>query len=221
MARGQFGKTMDDLFRRGQWERARKLLRAELAKEPDNHWLWTQLGVTFYEQRRYREALPLFLRSRKIVPDCPLTLWNLAGTLDALGKRAQAARIYTWLLQSEISPKEDPCWENNEWAEALKADCLYRLGVIRERRGRRQEAEKCYRQYLDLLLLGVNGSYTPEDVTRRIRALHPNGGPRGVSVEIRKAARSTLRASNGALATRRPRRLSRSKLGGLPRSRSK
>src|SRR5947208_676537 len=123
MAQSRLSKTIDDLFRRGQWEKARKLLRAEIAKELDNHWLWTQLGVTFYEERRYRDALQLFLKSREIVPDCPLTLWNLAGSLDALGKHSEAARLYTWLLRSQTTPDHDPCWESDEWADALKADC--------------------------------------------------------------------------------------------------
>ena len=99
---------IDDLFARGEWEEARRLLEKEREKAPDNHWVLTQLGVTLYEQQRYEEALPLFLASLKIVPDCPLTLWNLAGTLAALGKHAGAMRIYAWLLQSDRSPEDDP-----------------------------------------------------------------------------------------------------------------
>jgi tetratricopeptide (TPR) repeat protein len=87
-------KTLSDrtnhLFQRRKWAQARKLLEKEKEKDPKSHWVLTQLAVTYYEQRKYAKALQLLLRSRKILPDCPLTLWNLAGTLDALGKHAHA-----------------------------------------------------------------------------------------------------------------------------------
>ncbi len=186
---------INDLFQRGEWEAARRLLVREQDKEPANHWVLTQLGVTFYEQRRYEEALPLFLASRKIVPDCPLTLWNLAGTLDALGKHAQAMRIYTSLLQSNKSPEDDPCWESVEWANALKTDCVYRLGVCFQHLGKKRKAEFCYQQFLNLLSLGIEATYSIDDVKRQMRDLQGKGRTRGVESEVRKTVQATLQAS--------------------------
>src|SRR5581483_5579402 len=119
---------------------ARKLLAGELAKEPDHHWLLTQIGVTLYEQRRYAEALRRFVAALEIVADCPLTLWNLAGTLDAMGKPAAAIPIYSWLLESDRSPADDACWESREWTDALKTDCVYRLGVCLQHLGKKDAA---------------------------------------------------------------------------------
>jgi tetratricopeptide (TPR) repeat protein len=102
--------------------------------------------------------LPFFQAALAIVPDCPLALWNLAGTLDALGKPAEAIPLYTWLLESDKSPEEDPCWESREWTESLKADCVYRLGVCFEHLGQVEKAEECYRQYLNLLLSRIRGT---------------------------------------------------------------
>ena len=42
-----FSDKINDLFRRRQWEKARELLEKEREKAPENHWLLTQLGVTF------------------------------------------------------------------------------------------------------------------------------------------------------------------------------
>jgi hypothetical protein len=195
MARNKLDDKVNDLFHRGEWEAARTVLERERERDPDNHWVLTQLGVTLYEQRRYREALKLFLASLKIVPDCPLALWNLAATLDALGRSADAVRIYTWLLQSDKTPEEDPCWESKEWTEALKADCVYRLGVCFRHLGKRRKAENCYRQYLTLLSIGIDGTYSIDDVRDEIRALNgvlKNGGP---ASELRKVVNSTLQAS--------------------------
>jgi tetratricopeptide (TPR) repeat protein len=215
MTGDQFSDKIGTLFRRGAWETARKLLQRERDKDPDNHWLLTQLGVTFYEQGRYDEALPYFRESLRIVPDCPLTLWNLAGTLDALGRSREAIPIYAWLLASEKSPADDPCWESREWADALKADCAYRLAVCFEHLGKKGNAERWYRQYVDLLLKGIDGSYAIEDAMLRIRGLHVNGNHGGREGEVRKAVKATLQASGIEPRKARRRPLPDLKLGKL------
>ena len=186
---------INDLFHRKKWDAARKLLELARKKDPNSHWLLTQLGVTLYEQGKYKDALKMFLASQKIVPDCPLTLWNLAGALDALGKYPAAKRIYTWLLESKTSPDDDPCWESKEWTAALKADAVYRLGVCFQHLNEKRKAEHCYRQYLDLLLVGIDGTYSAEDVTKRIRSLHQSDKTNGAADELRKRVESTLRGS--------------------------
>src|SRR5262245_53861348 len=115
MARATFSDRINTLFEQEAWEEARRLLENKQAQDPESHWVLTQLGVTYYEERQYEEAKRLFEKSLKIVADCPLTLWNLAGALDALGKHSAAKRIYTWLLACKKSPEEDPCWESEEW----------------------------------------------------------------------------------------------------------
>lgn len=99
---------INTLFQGAQWAKARQLLEREREKAPMDHWVLTQLGVTYYEERLYKEALALFERSRELVLDCPLTLWNLAGTIDVLGLHAEALEIYSGLLRSKHSSKDDP-----------------------------------------------------------------------------------------------------------------
>src|SRR5436305_1817161 len=97
---------INELFQQCKWEEARDILERERERNPDSHWVLTQLGVTFYEQLKYRDALKIFVASLNLLSDCPLTLWNLAGTLDSLGKHADAMRIYSWLLQSKRTAEE-------------------------------------------------------------------------------------------------------------------
>ncbi len=184
--------SIEQLLERGAWSAARKVLERELHGDPANHWLLTQLGVTYYEQRRYKRALDLFRESHAIVDDCPLTLWNLAGALDALGKHTQAIRIYRSLLTSNKSPADDPCWESETWANSLKANCVYRVGACFEHLGRPRKAALCYHQYLNVLLSGIEGLYSAEDVTRRIRNLGLGRDGDGAKRELRKAVRATL-----------------------------
>ena len=141
MAKKTFSDRINGLFRKSDWKTARKLLEDERENDPKSHWLLTQLGVTFYEQRRYRDSLQLFLASQRIKDDCPLTLWHLAGAYDAIGEHRKAIKTFSRLLQSKTSPEKDPCWESKQWTDKLKTNVVYRLGVCFQHLGENDLAE--------------------------------------------------------------------------------
>ncbi len=188
-------KSIERLLEKEDWTEARKLLQEELVSQPENHWLLTQVGVTLYEQRKYRQALKWFHESLQVVADCPLTLWNLAGTLDALGKPAAAIPIYTWLLTSKKTTQDDFCWETEEWSQDLKTDCLYRLGLCFEHSGIADSAEHCYREYINLLLIGMNGSYPLEEAAQKVQKVNPLSPSRQHGKGLRAVINSALRDS--------------------------
>jgi len=175
-----------------EWEKVRALIRRELTRTPADHWLLTQLGVTLYEEGRYSEALKPLVESWQIVPDCPLTLWNLAGTLIAIGKPELALSIYSWILGSSKTSDDDACWESTDWTEALKTDCVYRLGTCLQRLGQSQQAAVCFRQYVELLLSESKGTYSIEDVSRQLHQVNGNGKPHR-DRQIRGAISAVLR----------------------------
>lgn len=191
MASSRVGKQIDRLIMAERWEEARAVIAKALQKEPDSHWLLTQLAETYYEQRQYRKALELLLQSRKIVPDCPLTLWHLAGTLDALGQGGEAIGLFIWLLRSQRTAVKDPCWESEEWTAALKTDCVYRLGLCFKHAGRVEQAAFCLRKYLYLLSLGAPGSYPVEEVQQHLHEL-PESNWEAVEEELRETADQVL-----------------------------
>ncbi len=195
MAQKLLNESIDDLIGREAWSEARDRIEIELADEPDNHWLLTQLAVTLYEEGLYREALRPLSRSLQIVPDCPLTLWNLAGTLDALGESVDAIRIYLWILNNSKGPEDDPCWESLVWTESLQVDCVYRLGESFGRLGDARAAEVCYRRYIDLGLAGLRGSYSLDDASDAIQDLRPTNGTRKLWRDVRRTLDSTIRGS--------------------------
>ena len=199
----KFSKTITDLFRREEWERARELLEKEREKNPKSHWILTQLGVTLYEQRAYRKALEFFLASYRILPDCPLTLWNLAGAFDAMGECSKAMLIYTWLLKSKKTAADDPCWESAKWTDALKADCVYRLGACFQKLGNEKQAEHCYRQYLELAMNGVEGIYSTADATQRVRQLRESRAAGVGANQVRRVLKSALKDIPGVSAAHR------------------
>lgn len=66
------------------------------------------------------------------------------------------------------------------------------MGGCLESLNQTAQAEICYRNYLELLLAGAEGSYSVEEVAQKIREVH--GAPRngGVRKEIQKAIASTV-----------------------------
>jgi tetratricopeptide (TPR) repeat protein len=172
MAAGKIGKRIDDLIMAERWKDARALIEKALVTEPNSHWLLAQLGETYYEQQDYKKALRYLLDAFKIVPDCPLTLWHLAGTLDALGEHGVAVGLYTWLLESKKTPEDDSCWESVEWTDSLKTDCVYRLGLCFKHSGRDKLADYCLRRYISLQSMGHTGSYSVKDAKKQLQALH-------------------------------------------------
>jgi tetratricopeptide (TPR) repeat protein len=215
MSTNKTSQEIDDLIDREEWGNARALIEKELAKAPNDHWLLTQLAETYYEQRRYKKALELLLKSRAIGSDCPLTLWHLAGTLDALEYHTGAIRIFSWLLKSKRSAEDDPCWESKEWTDALKTDCVYRIGVCYQHLGRKDKAKPYFQRYIAILSAGALGSYPIEDAMRRIRELQ-SAKPEKVQDELRKAVNLVSKSSaNGTRATKHPPRLDAKKLREL------
>lgn len=87
-------KEIEKRIESENWRGARKLIRAALREEPNNHWLVTRLGLTYHEERKYKKALVYEERALALATHCPLVLWDYAGTLDMLGQTKPAINIY-------------------------------------------------------------------------------------------------------------------------------
>ncbi len=197
MATSKVGERINGLIEAEQWEDARALIEKTLKREPRSHWLLTQLGETHYEQREYKKALEVLLRAWEVLSDCPLTLWHLAGTLDALGDHSEAIRLYTWLLRSTKTPEDDSCWESAEWTDALKTDCVFRMGLCFKHLNRNQLAAHCFRKYIDIFSLGCEGSYTLEDARKLLQESHQSNRE-AVEQEFQETANWALQTSGEA-----------------------
>src|SRR5881628_249560 len=90
---------VEALIRGGRWRAARKAIRAELKHTPEHHWLLTRLGTTYYEERKYVTALRYVERALRMVPKCPLVLWDYAGSLQMLGRHREAMSVYSRLIR--------------------------------------------------------------------------------------------------------------------------
>jgi tetratricopeptide (TPR) repeat protein len=154
------------------WPKARRLIREELRKNRDDHWLLTRLSLTYYEQKQYRKSLQYVTQALQIAPYCPLAVWDYAGTLDMLNRKKKALQVFQWPIGwGEKAIAYNECGEGIRFARSLIADCYYRVARIHEERRERGKAMSAYRQHLLRRKRGVRSIYPLSDVRRKFAAL--------------------------------------------------
>lgn len=155
-----------------EWVRARQLIRQELRRRRDDHWLLTRLSLTYYEQKKYKKSLQYVVEALQIAPYCPLAVWDYAGTLEMLKRKKKALQIYRWLIGwGEETIAYGECGEGIRSARSLIADCYYRIARIYEERGERRKALRAYRQHLLRRKPGVRSIYPLAQVKQQVAAL--------------------------------------------------
>jgi tetratricopeptide (TPR) repeat protein len=151
---------------------ARALLQARLDAEPDSHWVLTRLGTTYYEERRYEDALRFALRAHELAPKCPLVLWDLAGTREMLDHDDEALRLYDRLIERGVEQiATDECGEGRAWARGLVADAHYRRARILWAAGHRRAALRAFDAHLAMRGPGCRSIYDLKTVRSERAAL--------------------------------------------------
>jgi tetratricopeptide (TPR) repeat protein len=134
------GKDISKAIREERYKDAAKLIRKALKTEPDSHWLWERLSTACYEQRQYGLSIRYAWKAVHIAPNCPLSLWSLAGSLEMYGRHNGknlgfldiAIKTYKVLLGmgwKKIVELED-CYETEFAAKGMLNDARYRLALI-------------------------------------------------------------------------------------------
>jgi tetratricopeptide (TPR) repeat protein len=164
-------EEIERLIAAEDWRGARRVIRAALRHEPDDHWLLTRLALTHYEEFDYSRALECDQQAFALAPCCPLVLWGLAGSLDMLGRTAEAVAIYRRILRrGKESLAYGPCGEGMARARGLYADSLYRISRCYAREGRRRLALRYLERHLDERGPGCHSIYPLADM--RLHAKH-------------------------------------------------
>jgi predicted Zn-dependent protease len=165
-------QAIEDAIRTSRWEKARRLIRSELQRTPEDHWLWTRLSLTYYEQFRYRRALQYSQKALRLAPKCPLVLWDYAGDLDMLGRKPEAMRIYRKLVRlGPHSIAYGQCGEGLGRARGLVADSLYRLALCYRDLGQHRKAVDYLQEHLQQRGPGCHSIYRIDEVRGELRRL--------------------------------------------------
>jgi tetratricopeptide (TPR) repeat protein len=164
-------RAIETAIKKEDWKRARRLVRAALRQQPDSHWLIARLALTYYEEHNYEHSLTIAEQARKTAPHCPLVLWELAGSLDMLGRHRTAIAIYRRLIRRGVeSITFGDCGEGLAWARGLIADCWYRVARCQHKVGRRADAVRGYERHLAMRGPGCRSIYALHDVRKELFA---------------------------------------------------
>jgi predicted Zn-dependent protease len=146
---------------------------------PGGHWLVAKKGEALLEGGQYSRALSEFRNAEKLMPSCPLVLWGLAGALDALGRRTDAARLYQRLTnRGPVKIARGECGEGLNWSRGLVADAYYRRGLIAEAQGDWGLSRDMYQRYLmETVRLGAVSIYSRHLVESRLKKLERSAQP--------------------------------------------
>ena len=162
-------KSIEELIKSEKWKAARKLIQSELKEDPKNHWLLSRLSLTHYEEFNYKQALTISKKAYAIDPKCPLVLWDLAGSLDMLGREKDAIKIYRSLVNRGVeSLAYGTCGEGLVKARMLIADCMYRLFLCYRNIGEKKMSQTYLRKHLSLRARGWRSIYSLREVKRKV-----------------------------------------------------
>lgn len=157
---------IEELIEKEEWEAARKVIQKSLSETPDDHWLLTRLGLTYYEQRNYKKALEIHEQAFSYNPKCPLVLWDYAGTLQMLEEHKKAILLFKKITNKGINRiAYGECGEGKAWARGLVADCYYRISQSLREMGDYHESLKYLQRHLKLRGPGCRSIYSYKDIT--------------------------------------------------------
>jgi tetratricopeptide (TPR) repeat protein len=184
----KFSAKINQLFDEENWSRARVLILKELGNQPSDHWLLDRLSVTFYEEKNYKKALELIKQAYELAPNCPLALWDYAGTNDALGKSNAAIKLYKKILNMRAEgPEHDECWEGQDWFASLVLDAHFRLGVCYQKLSKFELARSFLTDFVRMLgEMSVPATYTADEANGLLAKLDEQ--EKGLLQEVRGRA---------------------------------
>lgn len=168
----EISKRIESHLAREEWQEVRRLVMRALKKSPNSHWYLTRLATTYYEERNYAKALLIEEKALKLAPECPLVLWDYAGSLDMIGKHKEAIAIWKKLLKRGVARiASGECGEGVRWARSLLNDCRYRIALAYWDIGNLSAALKFLRAHIAHRAPGIPSIYPLPTVNEKLTAL--------------------------------------------------
>ncbi len=155
------------------WNSAKNFLLTKLKKEPNNHWIITQLGESYYELREYETALKYTKKAVNLAPNCPLALNNYAVVLYIHEKDHLAIKIWKSLLSRKTKNIAfDECGEGINATKSLLNDIRMRLAKAYLAIDDKQKARKYFKKYLENRQKGLFSNFTKREAKKELKKLN-------------------------------------------------
>jgi hypothetical protein len=168
----KFSEQINALINKGKYDEAREWIRAGLKWLPKDHWLLDRMSLTYFEERRYVDALHWSEKAYKNAKSCPMVLWGYANAMEEVGRYENALSLYNKILdKGTAAVAHGECGEGSDGAESLLADSAYRAALCYQNLNRLQEAFESILTHFSMLEQGAKSIYPEPEVRQVLKSL--------------------------------------------------
>ncbi len=165
-------KTINNYFATENYSDAKKLLLKKIDKEPNEHWNYAQLSISYYETKEYETALKYSTIALELEPNCPLSLDYHASILFAKNNFEVAEQIWTDLLNKDINILAyGDCGEGLKQAKSIKNDIRCILSDLYVKIDKKEKAIFLLKEHLNNRQRGIYSNYTKKEVKKELKKL--------------------------------------------------
>ncbi len=168
----EFNDLVNDFIMKEEWGMAKEILEKELDKNPEDHWIITQLSEVFYEMRNYDKALELSTKAIELAPECPLTMNDHALHLYIHEKDKEAIAIWDKMLKKGVEKiAYAECGEGLRNTKSMLNDVRMRMGLSYFETGQKRKSLFYLNQHLNNRQRGLYSNFTKREVEKKIKEI--------------------------------------------------
>ena len=165
-----FSEKLNHLRREKQLEEAKKLLLEEVAKYPDEYYLWTSLAQTCSGLAEHNLALEYSKKAMSLCDDDVLTIYNHALALVNTESYNESLHFCQQILRKTIGDIAQN-GEGVRWAKSIRNDTMYLQAVCLCNTSKFREALHVLQKLLTLRERGVYSDFSKKQVGDKIKTV--------------------------------------------------
>jgi tetratricopeptide (TPR) repeat protein len=155
------------------WEKAIEFYRKALVEFPDDANALSSLGLALFETDQFKEALAIYHRAAKALPDDPIPIERCAEIFERLGQNEDAVtqrnRAAEKYLKRKDALKAIENWVHIARLEPMDLNTRSRLALTYERTGRPRESVQEYIAVAAILQAAGKSERAAEALQRALR----------------------------------------------------
>ena len=164
------GKEITKLLMSDNYQECINLIRKELKRQKDDHWLYASLSSAYYGMGKYKRALKAAEKALNLEMDCPLSQWYYATSLERIGNQDEALDVYKHLLDRCVrNVAFGTCGEGLSRAKSLLNDCRFRIGSIYMSKQDLKSAKKWFKLYIRKRKEGVRSIFRLKTILAELK----------------------------------------------------
>lgn len=167
-----FSKKLNSLYEKGKWNNAKKLLKKELLKFPNEYFLITSLAQVSYNLAQFEESLNYSQRALTIEPNDVLVNYDYGCTLAALDKNKEAIEQWELILEKGIDEiAYGKFGEGLKWAKSILNNTRYRKAMCLVEIRNVEDANRLIEEHLANRQRGIYSDFTKKQVLEKQKTL--------------------------------------------------